>query len=617
MCGIVGYIGKKPIVPLLLNGLQTLEYRGYDSAGIAWLGPENDLCMFKKEGKLSNLRSHVDALHFHNDDAVEYRGIAHTRWATHGSPTDENAHPHTSADGNIVLIHNGIIENYTELRDELKAKGYSFKSSTDTETIVLLLEDILKTETNFLKALQRLTSRLVGAYALGIMDKRQMGKLYGVRNFAPLVLGVGDGEMFLASDSVAIVEHTNEVVFLKDGQIVELTATGYHIEDFAGKQVITDSETIAASQMILDKKGFRHFMLKEIYDQPDVIRRLLSEHLKGDTDPVSILDKPALALFKNPKRIVIVGCGSSLNAGLVGKYFMEAVARIDVNVESAGEYRYRDTLVDEDTIIIAISQSGETADTLTAIRQCKEKGAKVVTVTNRVDSTMARESDAVVNVHAGLEVSVCATKSFVAQVVVLYLLGLQVAEDRGTLKANELENLKHQLKQLPTQIETMLANTDTVHTVAKKYGSKENMLFIGRSMNYPTAMEGALKLKEVSYIHAEGYSASELKHGPIAMLDQDMPIVAVLTPGPLYEKMISSCQEAKARDAQVIAIHAGPVQQEVADTFDDIITVPTTHEWLSPVVAVVPMQFLAYYIAEHLGKDVDQPRNLAKSVTVE
>lgn len=617
MCGIVGYIGRKSIVPLLLNSLQSLEYRGYDSAGIAYVDLQGEMHLYKKAGKLSNLRTLVSnqATHQGSNDLV--RGMGHTRWATHGSPTDENAHPHQSNDGQIAIVHNGIIENYSELKDELQAKGYKFKSKTDTECVVHLLEDLLKTESNFHKALQQLAQRLTGAYALVILDKRQPDLLFGIRHQAPMVIGVGQQEMFLASDPVAIAEHTSEVAFIKDGQIVEISPAGYAITNFQGEPIDTHVETIAASQLILDKKGFRHFMLKEIYEQPDVVRRLLSEYMHGDEAPIDLVDPALIKKLAHTKRLVIIGCGTSLNAGMVGKYFIEAAARIDVNVESAGEYRYRNPLVDQDTMVVAISQSGETADTLAALRQCRQKGATIITVTNREDSTMARESDLVFPVHAGIEVSVCATKSFVAQLIVLYLLGLQLAEARQTIDNFLLTDLKHGLQHIPIQIEAILANTEPMHQVAKKYSNAQHMIFMARGMNYAVALEGALKLKEVSYIHAEGYSASELKHGPIAMLDHSIPITAILTPSELYEKMISNCQEAKARDAQVIAIHAGPVPPESTESFDDVIQVPVTHEWLSPLLTVIPLQFLAYYIAESLGKDVDQPRNLAKSVTVE
>ncbi len=616
MCGIVGYIGKKSVVPVILDSLQTLEYRGYDSAGLAFV--DNDLLtVYKASGKLMNLRNQLPEKLFEKNGKSRYIGMGHTRWATHGAPTDQNAHPHVSCDGNIALIHNGIVENYGELREGLTQKGHQFHSKTDTECVVHLIEELSKSEPDMMKVLQQVSQRLVGAYALVILDKRHPDKLYGVRNHAPLVVGIGEDELLLGSDVVAVVEHTNKVAYLKDGEIVELSPQGFKVINFYGEPIDAKVETIASGQLIADKKGFKHFMLKEIHEQPDVIRSSLSGRLITPEEPIALFQSDAAQRLEQINRIFIVACGTSYHAGLVGKYFIEDLVRIPVEVEAAGEFRYRNPVIDDKTLVIAISQSGETADTLTAIRQSHDKGSPVIAITNREDSTIARESDWVLPVRAGLEVSVCATKSFTAQVIVLYLLGLYLAETRKALAAENLQEIKSELQRLPALVEHILHTPEPIQALAKKYGNSRDMIFIARGINFPAALEGALKLKEISYIHAEGYSASELKHGPIAMLDRSIPVVAVLTEGIVYDKMISNCQEAKARDAYVIAINSGPMPEDVKDTFEDVLMIPKTHELLSPILTSVPMQLLAYYIAEFLGKDVDQPRNLAKSVTVE
>ncbi len=616
MCGIVGYLGKKSVVPVLLNSLQTLEYRGYDSAGVAFLH-HNALNVYKASGKLQNLRDTLPEALMQKNGSERHLGMGHTRWATHGAPTSENAHPHVSCDGNVALIHNGIIENYAAIRDELLQKGHAFHSKTDTECVVHLIEELSKTETDFLKVLQQVCKRLVGAYAMVVLDKRQPDHLYGVRNHAPLVVGVGEDELFLGSDVVALVEHVNQVTYLRDGEIVSLSPDGFKVMDFEGTPIQPEINTITASQLILDKKGFKHYMLKEIHEQPDVIRNSLSGRLLTPEEPVALFDQELDAHFDKVRRISIIACGTSYHAGMVGKYFIEELVRVPVEVEAAGEFRYRNPILDQETLVIAISQSGETADTLTAIRQCQEKGAKVLVITNREDSTMARQADFVLPVRAGIEVSVCATKSFTAQVVVLFLLGIYFAEHRRVVDPIRLQTLKSDLQRLPSQVEYILHSTGEIQSIAKKYESARDFIFMARCINFPAALEGALKLKEISYIHAEGYSASELKHGPIAMLDASIPVVAILTPGPVYDKMISNCQEAKARDAKVIAINCGAMPEDVRDTFEDVVLIPSTDELLSPVLTAIPLQLLAYHIAEHLGKDVDQPRNLAKSVTVE
>ena len=627
MCGIVGYLGKKAPVPLILESLRHLEYRGYDSAGVAYLGEDHDLHVYKSSGKLINLEKVLPkSLQERKENGKLHLGIGHIRWATHGLPNDVNAHPHMSAKNEIAIVHNGIIENFFDLRRELQEAGQKFASDTDTECVVQLLELISRDEKDFQQVIQKALLKIRGAYALGVISKNQPDKLYAVRNQAPLVVGIGDGEFMLASDAVALAQHNiGKIIYLKDREIAEISPDGVKIWTTEGKVVKPKIEKLAMGPLQIDKKGFKHFMLKEIFEQPDVVRNSLASRLISATQPVQLWSREedkkkgaeAIKLLKSARRLVVIGCGTSFNAGLVGKYFIEELVRIPVDVESAGEFRYRAPVLDNETLVVTVSQSGETADTLAALRLAKEKGASVLAVTNREDSNIAREADLVLHVRAGVEVSVCATKSFTAQVLALYLLGISMAEQRESYHQEQLEFLKMELFRIPTRIEAVLANTEPIQAMAKKYGNARDVLFIARGINYPVALEGALKLKEISYIHAEGYSGSELKHGPIAMLDSNIPVISLLVPGAVFDKMISNCQEAKARDAQVIAFTSAPVNDELIGTFDDIISIPEVPELLSPLANTVPFQLLSYYIAEHLGKDVDQPRNLAKSVTVE
>jgi glucosamine--fructose-6-phosphate aminotransferase (isomerizing) len=608
MCGIVGYLGKKPVVPLVLDSLRQLEYRGYDSSGIAYLDADALLQVYKASGKLLNLEAILP-----NNPSTAGVAIGHIRWATHGAPTDANAHPHVNGSQTLALVHNGIIENFLELKRELVAKGYIFTSDTDTECVVHLLEEMEKQAPDFPTALRMALGRLRGAYALTIINRRTPERLYAVRCHAPLVVGVGpDNDYVVASDTVAVAAITNRILYLKDNEIVEVGPEGLRLMDMKGQSVPPEITVINAAYLQVDKRGYKHFMLKEIHEQPDVVRNSLAGRLLGVDAPVQMMDVTSLSAVD---RIVIIGCGTSYHAGLVGKYILEELVRIPVEVESAGEYRYRNPVLTQNTLILAISQSGETADTLAAIRQARELGTKVAVLTNREDSSMAREADVVLGVRAGVEVSVCATKSFSAQVTVMILLALSLAEARQTTSPERLRNLKTDLFKLPTLMESVLADMESIQPVARKYGSARDMIFIARGVNYPVALEGALKLKEISYIHAEGYSGSELKHGPIAMLDDAIPVVGVLTDGPLFDKMISNCQEAKARDARLIAVSDKEIPDP--DLFESVLRVPKTDELLSPLLTTIPLQALAYYMAEHLGKDVDQPRNLAKSVTVE
>lgn len=635
MCGIVGYLGHKSPIPLIVDSLRHLEYRGYDSAGVAYLDDENLLCIYKASGKLINLENLLPPeLQIRqigqngNGNGHRHIGIGHIRWATHGAATDTNAHPHTGNRNEIAIVHNGIIENFYEIRQELQAKGHVFSSETDTESIVQLLESLSEGETDFCKVILKAIDKLDGAYALTAISKKHPNRLYAARHQAPLVIGVGQDanghpEYVVASDAVAIVQHTNKLIYLKDGEIAEISPQGIRLMNFRGEVVEPVVETISTDPLTIDKKGYKHFMLKEIYEQPDIVRNSLSGRLQSIHQPIWLLGETPEAAVKfnemldNIDRIVIIGCGTSYNAGLVGKYFIEDLVQLPVEVEAAGEFRYRNPFISPRDLVLTISQSGETADTLAALRLARSKGAKVLNLTNREDSTMAREADFVMPVRAGVEVSVAATKSFTAQVTALYLVGIALAEKRKSVPAEQLEALKADLLKIPSRIETVLHNTDALQAMARKYGSARDVLFIARGVNFPVAMEGALKLKEISYIHAEGYSASELKHGPIAMLDSAISVFSILTRGAVFEKMISNCQEAKAREARVIAVTNMPIPKALQDTFEDILEIPECMEQLSPLLTTIPLQLLAYYMAEFLGKDVDQPRNLAKSVTVE
>jgi glutamine---fructose-6-phosphate transaminase (isomerizing) len=635
MCGIVGYLGQKAPVPLIVDSLRHLEYRGYDSAGVAYLDDGNLLRVYKSSGKLMNLENILPpelqdrrTPNSENGNGHRHIGIGHIRWATHGAANDVNAHPHTGSRNEIALVHNGIIENFYELRQELQEKGQKFLSDTDTESVVQLLEYLSQDEPDFSNVILKALNKLQGAYALTVISKKHPNHLYAARNQAPLVIGVGQDangnpEYLVASDAVAIVQHTNRLIYLKDGEIAEITPKGIRLMNNEGREIEPVIETISTDLLTIDKKGYKHFMLKEIYEQPDVVRNSLTGRLQSIHQPIWLLgNSPEVEtkfneLLADIDRIVIIGCGTSYNAGLVGKYFIEELVQIPVEVEAAGEFRYRNPFISKRDLVITMSQSGETADTLAALRLSHKKGAKVLTLTNREDSSMAREADFVMPVRAGVEVSVAATKSFTAQVTALYLLGICLVEKRNTCHPEQIEALKSDLLKIPARIESVLHNTEPLQALAKKYGSARDVLFIARGVNFPVALEGALKLKEISYIHAEGYSGSELKHGPIAMLDNNIPVISVLTKGPVFEKMISNCQEAKARDARVVAISNTPIPGELQSTFEDILEIPECMEPLSPLITTIPLQLLAYYMAEFLGKDVDQPRNLAKSVTVE
>ncbi len=613
MCGIVGYIGKKSALDILLEGLTNLEYRGYDSAGVA-VSIDGKVELYKAEGKLQNLKDVVAINRTHVEKSTI--GIGHIRWATHGAPTTANAHPHSCNCGKVAVVHNGIIENYKELREKLEKNGCTFRSQTDTETVAHLVASKFAQTKDLTDAVRLATKEIEGAYALCVIHQDVKDTIVATRRNAPLLVGIGEGEYYLASDVPAIIQHTKKAMYIDDNQIVTLTPSSMKYID-ADKNVLEPKiEHLPWEPVALSKMGYKHFMLKEIHEQPDVVRNVLSGKLRAMDENIRLdevtLDKDKL---KDLNRIQIVACGTSLHAAMIGKYIIEDLCGIPVDVEPASEFIYRRTITDKNTLVIGVSQSGETADTITAVRQAKALGSHILIVTNRPDSTMAREADSLIPVNAGIEVSVAATKSYVAQVLSFYLLAIYMAEAK-CVETKVLNNLKHELIVLPQKIEEVLAHKDSIQACAKKFANFKDFIFIARGINFPTALEGALKLKEISYINATGYTAGELKHGPIAMLDDSMPVLSILMSGKVYEKILSNSEEAKARNARMIAL-TDSVDEKLNDLFESIIRVPQIDELVSPVLAIVPLQLLAYYIAEFLGKDVDQPRNLAKSVTVE
>lgn len=614
MCGIVGYVGNKPVVDILLDGLEQLEYRGYDSSGIA-LKCDDEIKVYKAEGKLVNLRN---TLKPHSSEVEKsFMGIGHIRWATHGAPTVLNAHPHTCNCGNLVIVHNGIIENYKELREKLAENGCTFRSQTDTETVAHLVASKYALTKDLTEAVRLATSEIEGAYALCVMHNDYKNTLVVTKRNAPLLIGVGEGEYYVASDVPAIIKHTKKALYLADNQIATLTPDKLDLKDENGNELSQKIEVLPWEPVALSKMGYKHFMLKEIHEQPDVIRNNLVGKLHAPDEPI-ILNEVKLTkdTLKNLNRIQIIACGTSLHAAMIGKYLIENFCNIAVDVEASSEYIYRKTVTDSHTLVIGVSQSGETADTLTAIKQSKAKGSHILIITNRPDSAMAREADSLVPVNAGIEVSVAATKSYTAQLMAFYLLALYMAEIKGSVDNSTLTSLKAEMMLLPQKVEQVLAHTEEIQKCAKAYSSTKDFIFVARGINFPTALEGALKLKEISYINATGYPAGELKHGPIAMLDETMPVLSILMNGGVYEKLLSNSEEAKARNARMIAL-TNSNDEKLNDLFEHIIKVPDVQELFSPLIAMIPLQLLAYYIAEFLGKDVDQPRNLAKSVTVE
>ena len=614
MCGIVGYVGRKSCVDILLNGLTKLEYRGYDSGGIA-VDVNNKIEVYKEAGKLQNLKDAVAPHHEHLANAT--MGIGHIRWATHGAPTALNAHPHVSEDGRLALVHNGIIENFKELRKELEDEGYHFVSQTDTEVFAFVIEREYKKVHNLTEAV-RLASRLVqGAYAICVMHEDVPNTIVATKRNAPLLVGVGQGEHYVASDVPAIIDYTKDALYLDEDQIVTLTPDSIELINQFGAKLPIHVERLPWESVALSKMGYKHFMLKEIHEQPNIIRNLLSGKIVGEDEPIKLEEvKLDLETIKNLDRIQIVACGTSLHAAMIGKYILEDFCGICVDVEPSSEFIYRRTITNDKTLVIGVSQSGETADTITAVKQSKKLGSHILIITNRPDSTMAREADSLIPVNAGIEVSVAATKSYMAQLVSFYLLALHIAEIKGSISKEQLAELKYGLMRLPEKAEEILDHKKDIQVIAKKYANFKNFVFVARGINYATALEGALKLKEISYINATGYPAGELKHGPIAMLDESMPVLSIMMKGMVYDKILSNSEEAKARNARMIAL-TNSTDEKLDELFESIIRIPESDEYLSPIIAIIPLQLIAYYIAEFLGKDVDQPRNLAKSVTVE
>lgn len=614
MCGIVGYIGKRDAYPVLIKGLKRLEYRGYDSAGVALIDKKRRLNVYKTKGKVSDLEAFVS-----QKDVSGTIGIAHTRWATHGEPCQANAHPHFSSSENLALIHNGIIENYATLKEKLQKKGFIFKSSTDTEVLVQLIEFFqLSNHLDLLTAVQLALHEVIGAYAIAVLDKNNPDEIITARKSSPLVVGIGKDEFFLASDATPIVEYTDKVVYLQDGEIAVIRRDKA-LEVVNLDNVLQNPEvrTVEMNLGQLEKGGYPHFMLKEIFEQPDCINDCMRGRINADGDKVvlsAVIDHKERLL--KARRFVIVACGTSWHAGLIGKQLIESFCRIPVEVEYASEFRYRDPVIHEDDVVIAISQSGETADTLAAIELAKEKGAFIYGICNAVGSSIPRITDTGSYIHVGPEIGVASTKAFTGLVTVLTMLALTLAKEKGSMTDEKYLEVIRELTVIPAKIKKILISNPKIAELSRIFTYAHNFLYLGRGYSFPVALEGALKLKEISYIHAEGYPAAEMKHGPIALIDAEMPVVVVATHNAMYEKIMSNIQEIKARKGKVIAL-VTEGDTVISKLADDCIELPETLECLEPLIATIPLQLLAYHVAICKGKNVDQPRNLAKSVTVE
>ena len=614
MCGIVGYIGQKDAYPILIKGLRRLEYRGYDSAGVAMINAKGALNVYKTKGKVDNLTEYCG-----DKDVTGCIGIAHTRWATHGEPSSRNAHPHYSESHNLAIIHNGIIENYADIKVKLQAKGVKFQSDTDTEVLVQLVEYIMvKKNLSLLEAVQVALFQVIGAYAIAIIDKRDPSQIIAARKQSPLVVGIGDNEFFLGSDASPIIEYTDKVVYLEDGNIAVIRLG----EELKVISILGEEQELAVKKVDIDlgqieKGGYPHFMLKEIFEQPECLTNCMRGRINVEGDHVTL---SALIDFRrqllDAKRIVIVACGTSWHAGLIGKQIIETLCRIPVEVEYASEFRYRNPVVGKGDVVVAISQSGETADTLAAVQLAKEKGAFIYGICNAIGSSIPRATDTGTYIHVGPEIGVASTKAFTGQVTVLTMFALALGEAKGTINRQEYLSVVRGLSQIPEVIREVLNTNEKVADLARTFTYAHNFLYLGRGFSYPVALEGALKLKEISYIHAEGYPAAEMKHGPIALIDSDMPVVVIATHNAMYEKVLSNIQEIKARQGRVIAL-VSKGDNTIAKIADEVIELPDVLECLEPLVATIPLQLLAYHVAVCKGKNVDQPRNLAKSVTVE
>ena len=614
MCGIVGYIGRKEAYPVLIKGLRRLEYRGYDSAGVALINKEGNLNVYKTKGKVDNLTEYCS-----DKDVTGSVGIAHTRWATHGEPSSRNAHPHYSQSHNLAIIHNGIIENYADIKQKLVEKGVSFQSDTDTEVLVQLVEYIMvKKQLSLLEAVQVALYQVIGAYAIAIVDKRDPNQIIAARKQSPLVVGIGDGEFFLGSDASPIIEYTDKVVYLEDGNIAVLRpGEELKVVSILGEEQALAIKTVDIDLGQIEKGGYAHFMLKEIFDQPECLTNCMRGRINVENNHVTL---SALIDFRRQmlaaKRVVIVACGTSWHAGLIGKQLIESYCRIPCEVEYASEFRYRNPVVGKGDVVIAISQSGETADTLAAVQLAKERGAFIYGVCNAIGSSIPRATDTGTYIHVGPEIGVASTKAFTGQVTVLTMIALAMGEAKGTISRDEYLRVVTGLAEIPDKIREVLKTNDKVADLARTFTYAHNFLYLGRGYSYPVALEGALKLKEISYIHAEGYPAAEMKHGPIALIDSDMPVVVIATHNAMYEKVLSNIQEIKARQGRVIAL-VTKGDDTISRIADEVIELPDVQECLEPLVATIPLQLLAYHVAVCKGKNVDQPRNLAKSVTVE
>ncbi len=623
MCGIVGYVGKKSVVPVIIEGLRRLEYRGYDSAGIAVSGNGNGLEVRRAEGKLRNLEEAIRQKPLHGT-----YGIGHTRWATHGRPTEENAHPHRDCTGKIVVVHNGIVENYLSLKRKLTEEGHKFTTETDTEIIAHLVEKY-SASTNghrpsLEQAVRRAVKELSGVFALAVISTDDPNKIVAARNGPPAVIGLGNDEYFVASDVPAVLQHTRDIFFLADGDMAVVTPDGVQLTDFDGKPVVRHVQHVTWDPIQAEKGGFKHFMLKEIYEQPRTVRETTLGRVSQDTGRV-FLDEMQITEeeFRTAEKINIIACGTSWHAGQAGKFMIESLARVPVEVDYASEWRYRDPIVEPNTITLVISQSGETADTIAAQREAKAKGSKTLAICNVVGSMITREASGTIYTHAGPEIGVASTKAFTGQLTALYIFAMYLAQLRGVMPLEKSRAAMLELTRIPAKLETILAHDEACDELAKKYQKVHDFLFLGRGIHYPIALEGALKLKEISYIHAEGYPAGEMKHGPNALIDENLPVVVIATrdvnnPDAVlrYEKTISNLKEVKARSGVVIAL-ATEGDEEIKESADHVLYIPTAPEELSPILEIVPLQLLAYHIAVRRGCDVDQPRNLAKSVTVE
>ena len=612
MCGIVAYIGPREAYPIILKGLKRLEYRGYDSSGVALLN-NNNLQVYKKKGKVAELEESLVGKDLH-----AHAGIGHTRWATHGEPSDRNAHPHSSASGKLAMIHNGIIENYTQLKNELIKKGYTFKSDTDTEVLLNFIEDIQKNNSCGLEEAVRIAlKRVVGAYVIVLLDRDQPDTIIAARKGSPLVIGIGKGEHFLASDASPMIEYTKEVVYVNDYELAILKADELILKNLGNEKLTPFIQKLDMEMTAIEKGGYDHFMLKEIFEQPDTIFDCLRGRLDAEKGLITMAGiQNNIEQLKNASRIIIIACGTSWHAGLVAEYIIEELCRIPVEVEYASEFRYRNPVIHKGDVIIAISQSGETADTIVAIEKAKEHGAFIMGVVNVVGSSIARISNAGAYTHAGHEIGVASTKAFTAQLAVLTMIALKIAREKGTIDQTRYMHLLAELHTIPEKVKETLKSSTAIQQLALKYKDAANALYLGRGYNFPVALEGALKLKEISYIHAEGYPAAEMKHGPIALVDDQLPVFFVATKDTYYEKIVSNIQEIKARKGKVIAV-ISKGDDIISKMADDYIMIPEADELLAPMLSVIPLQLLAYYIGVAKGCDVDKPRNLAKSVTVE